>query len=212
MKDYTLEKEEQSEYIVDYAKKESEQKESIVVKFADGTYLKNIEFCPENLKKIEEIQEKQAAKGIESLPVFKKKSGKITSMALITGIGIASISSLCFTPEDIMIQIAGVGAITLFTMSPFACKLAKNKEKIRELEKLKYRNEHQETLSSIKKYHNSLNGLSKKSIKRIQTEENPFSILHVDDYKKEDLERIVANIEKEKKYPFTYVKKSKEKK
>lgn len=206
MKDYTLEQEEKSQYIIDYEIKETDKKESIVVMFADGTYLKNIEFCPENIKKIEEIQEQQAKKGIESLPVFKKKSGRIASMSFITGTIIGTVGSFCISPEDLMIQIAGVGAITLFTMSPFAYKFAKNKEKIRELEKLKYRDEHQETLDSLKKYHNSLNGLSKRSIKRIQTEENPFSILHVDDYKKEDLEKIVSNIEKEKKYPFTYIK------
>ena len=81
-----------------------------------------------------------------------------------------------------------------------------NHGKVKELEKIEYRDTHKEQLSNIGGYANSLVGVSAKVASLIEEEENPFSILNIDSFSQEDLETIIDNMEREKQTGLQYVK------
>lgn len=221
MKDYTLNDEDNSRYITSIEVHKTENKEqtekgkeesSITVNFADGSFLKNIKLCEENLQKIEELQEKQATEGIKNLPELKSKSGEIRNRGIIRGmaatvVGGLTLVSIPMLQDAPVIVLGGIGTIILGSIIATTCTLKKNNAKVKELEKLAYRNEHKEVLDSFKESPNALNGMGKERTAKLQKRKNPFGIMHIDDYSKKDLELIVSNVSKEKEMPFTYIKK-----
>ena len=100
----------------------------------------------------------------------------------------------------------GTGVITILGSIPAFSKLMQNHAKVKELEKIEYRDTHTEQLENIEAYANSLVGVPSKVARLIEEEQNPFSILNIDSFSQEDLETIIDNMEREKQTGLQYVK------
>lgn len=211
MKDFTLNKKEKETYIKKVRKAKNKSGISTYeITFADGRKFKNITCAEENLEKIIHVQEEQAKKAINNKGVFEKREQKLKFTTLtgivltgLLGIGAAPniangnvIESLCIIP----------GTITLAASTISFFKYLVNKGKVAELSKINYRNQNQKELSKFKEYENSLTGLTKSKEKFFDKSSNPLSIVEIDNYKEEDLKKIMSNIEREKTYKFTYQK------
>lgn len=216
MKDYTLESTEKAYYILNIEKCKDGTYNVI---FADGNVFKKVEANQENLNKIIQIQEEQAKGAVSKYKVFsdKVKRAKTNAFALSTSI-LAGSTILSFIPAinntlmngvDMSIRVAGIGAITLLGSIPAFSKLNREKSRLKELDKIKYRNQHMRELKSFKEYENSLSGISSDTARKIAYSQNPFSIINIDNFTKEDLEYIISNIAVEKEYQFTYKKTTK---
>lgn len=207
MKDYRLDQKADPDYIVSVKEKKSTQdakNTTLEVKFADGRKFKNIIANDVNISKIIEQQELQAKAGVENIDVFKNKrtrDGIATGLVLLVGgAGTINMNSHTF--------VIATGVITLLTALPFAYSLVRNSRKVKELHKIKYRDEHRDELESFSGYENALAGLSTRKQKwfkdMMKKHEDPFSITEIDSYSKHDLETITKNINTEKNYQFTY--------
>lgn len=225
MKDYRINKKEnlddilkitKSAPIVDENGKEIDA-EAIDVHFADGKVFKGVAKTDEQLKKILQRQESQVDAGIENLPAFQRRvklSGAAATVSMVAGPIISSVGSSMITPifnmesDPIKIACAGV-VIGLCGAIPAGIGVVKNLPIVKELSKLKYRNDHRDELNSIGKHPNALVGLSESEISRINSFEpgqDPFNVGSVDDYTQTDLETIIDNIQREKDFDFQYVK------
>lgn len=210
MKDYTLNEKDKAFYITDLIKNRDG---TYSVRFADGNVFKNIEANQDNLNKINQIQEDQAREAVSKYKVFKNNVNHsilgVTASLSTFLIGSSAIAISCFNGVGVPLKIAGVGVITLLGSIPSISKLNRDKSKIKELDKIKYRNQHIRELNSFRDYENSLSGISKDTARKVTYTSNPFSILNIDNYSKGELEYIVSNINVEKEYQFTYKKKKK---
>ncbi len=74
----------------------------------------------------------------------------------------------------------------------------KRQKLIMEREKLVFLEENRKSFKNYSDYSNALNGLSKKKQKQIEESALPFTILDIDQFQKEDYEKIVDNIRYEK--------------
>lgn len=213
MKDYSLTKEQQKDYLLDFKLKQNGEEETYDVVYADGKVFGHVTANEENLAKIERVQEAQAKNGVANKHVFvsrRSKSGVLTALsAAVSGFAGYGLTIMAATaglmPEGLPIA-AGVGLITILGTIPAFAKLLKNHGKVKELEKIEYRDEHAEALAHIDDYANSLSGVSSKVVSLLEGEENPFSILNIDRFTQADLETIVDNMEREKKSGFVYTK------
>lgn len=213
MKDYSLSEDENGEYITNI--KYNRDKNTYIILFADGSRMINVAANEDNLEKIKKAQEEQAERGVENLNVFINRKAKDGIMSFISGIGTATIAS-CFctspilnsiTSEHPVITIAGIGIISILGAIPAYVKFKKNKEIVEEIEKIKYRNAHRETLDTFRDYPNALTGISSNTASSLVSLDDPFSILNIDEYTEEDLKNIIDNIHKEEKFDFEYPKK-----
>ena len=207
MKDYTLNKKEKETYIKKVKKIKKANTDCYEIEFADGRKFKNIVCSEENIAKITDIQEKQAEMGISRKKKFKnskqtEKSAMLTS--LFFGVMLAAAGT----------QPTGHGAIP-FSVASFACSAVclksyvSESSKVKEIEKLEYLKSNREKLEMLKQYRNSLTGLNKNKRNYILKTRDPFSILNIDKFSKKDLEKIMSNIEREEKYGFQYLPKTK---
>lgn len=227
MKDYRKDRTKEKDYILgakQVTKKihdedgEFEVVDELHIKFADKKEYTKIAYSAENIQKVIEVQEQQAAKGVKNLPIFEKRktlAGIMTGAAIIggpvIGAGLNELAEQALQMEDNPLRFAiSVGAFTLGAVVPGVYSLIKNGPVVKELRKLKYRNEHREELDNYQDYPNATVGLSAKKAKTFEyrktNEADPFSVAFVDEYTQADLETIVGNIEREKKFGFTYVK------
>lgn len=211
MKDYSLSKDEKKYYIINSKEKADG---TLEVTFADGTVYKNIKKCDQNIKKIKDAQEKQANEAVGNYPKFLKDKVKARGYVIAGGIGGAIASSSLFLPAVHMDPVSlatAVGTIMLCSVLPGAVKLVRSNGKVKELDKIKYRNKHYEQLRGINKYENSLEGIDKSVAIDLKRMDEPFSVSHIDNYTIDDLKQIVNNIEREDNYNFIYKEKSKTK-
>lgn len=228
MKDYRIskKKKENLDYILDVTtsapyKDEQEnfhESDTIDVHFADGKVFKGIARTPEELKKINERQEIQVDAGIENLPTFERRlhtSSALAGVSIVAGPIVSTVASSMLTPifnmepNPVTVVCAGV-TIALCGAIPASIGVIKNLPKVKELRKLKYRNDNEETLRCINKYPNALASLPESQVERIESFENAedsFGISHVNEFTQQDLETIVANIDREKTFGFQYAKK-----
>ena len=213
MKEYILDSREASSYIRDVRKSKDG---SLTVEFADGRIFRGVHEDEDNLSKIIATQEEQAKRGIENYSVFKRAEMSSRFKTVLSGVGaLAFGTGLTFVPsiqqalqgQNPMVTVAGVGAITILGMIPAYAKLHHSKGVVRELDKLRYRGKHFDDLESFREYPNALTGLNPQTANWIRNSSDPFCILNIDCYEKEDLEQIMENIEVERKYDFTYQKK-----
>lgn len=213
MKDYTLKESEKSQYIIDFWR---EQDGTLSVKFADGKIFSKIAYSAENLKKIEEAQEKQARKGIIHYDRFntERKNSKVSTILAgsVTGVMYALGASSMFVPaiQSMDLGVAGpialgVGTVTAIGTILSAHKLKKNTGKVRELDKIKYRDAHIDELQSARGYNNAFTGLNTKAAKYYKKEAHPYSILNIDKFTQDELETIVQNMATEDATGFDYV-------
>ena len=214
MKEYILDGREASSYIRDVRKSKDG---TLSVEFADGRVFKGVKESEENLSKIIATEEAQAKRGIENYTVFKRVEQASRFKTFLSGVGALAVGTgLTFVPsiqqmlhgQNPMITVAGVGAITILGMIPAYARLCHDKGVVRELDKLRFRGKHYEDLQSFREYPNALTGLSPQTANWIRNSKDPFSILNIDSYEKEDLEQIVENIGVEKQYDFTYQKRN----
>ena len=216
MKDYSLDKEQAKHYIKDFRTVKAEGGDEYEIIFADGTVFKQVQANEENLKKIERIQEEQAKSGVANKDVFisrRTKTGILTGLSAVVagtvGYGLTTlVANAGFVDPTALTLAIGTGVITILGSIPAFAKLVKNCGKVKELEKIEYRDAHQQELSNIDNYANSLSGVSSKVTRLIEEEENPFSILNIDSFTQEDLETIIDNMEREEKTGLQYTKHS----
>ena len=214
MKDYSLDKEQAKHYIKDFRTVKTEGGDEYEIIFADGTVFKNVRADEANLQKIERIQEEQAKNGVANKETFisrRTKTGVLTGLSAVVagaaGYGLTTLASTMGFVDPTAITFAiGTGIITILGTIPAFSKLMQNHGKVKELEKIEYRDSHKEQLSHIDEYANSLVGVSSKVTSLIEEEENPFSILNIDSFSQEDLETIIDNMEREQKTGLQYVK------
>ena len=214
MKDYSLDKEQSKHYIKDFRTVKTENGDEYENIFADGTVFKNVKADEANLQKIERIQEEQAKKGVENKETFisrRTKTGVLTGLSAVAagvaGYGLTTLASTMGFVDPTAITFAiGTGVITILGSIPAFSKLMQNHAKVKELEKIEYRDTHTEQLENIEAYANSLVGVPSKVARLIEEEQNPFSILNIDSFSQEDLETIIDNMEREKQTGLQYVK------
>lgn len=214
MKDYSLDKEQAKHYIKDFRTVKTEGGDEYEIIFADGTVFKNVRADEANLQKIERIQEEQAKNGVANKETFisrRTKTGVLTGLSAVVagaaGYGLTTLATTMGFVDPTAITFAiGTGIITILGTIPAFSKLMQNHGKVKELEKIEYRDTHKEQLSNIGGYANSLVGVSAKVTSLIEEEENPFSILNIDSFSQEDLETIIDNMEREQKTGLQYVK------
>ena len=221
MKDFRLSHSDGSKYILDVKtkecvtvteKNEEEVTEALSIVFADGRVFKNVEYSEENLAKIIAQQEKQAKDGVENIDVFKKrktKAGIMTTAAMIGG-PVAGAVAAGLLPNPFTVAI-GAGILTLAAAVPAVCSLVRNSGKVTELRKIQYRDENRAKLNEYSNYENALVGLSTRKrnwfTEMAEEQQDPFCITEIDSFTQDDLEQIMKNMETEKTYKFTYVKK-----
>ena len=214
MKDYSLDKEQSKHYIKDFRTVKTETGDAYEIIFADGTVFKNVQANEANLQKIEKIQEEQAKKGVENKETFisrRTKTGVLTGLSAVAagvaGYGLTTLASTMGLVDPTALTFAiGTGVITILGSIPAFSKLMQNHAKVKELEKIEYRDTHTEQLENIEAYANSLVGVPSKVARLIEEEQNPFSILNIDSFSQEDLETIIDNMEREKQTGLQYVK------
>ncbi|MBR2828189.1 MAG: hypothetical protein IKE70_03055 [Bacilli bacterium] len=204
MKDYSLDREAKERFITNVV---YHRNHTFTIYFANGKKISGIDSTKENLLKVKKVLDDQARRGIESSSVFERKKSNSGLLAAVSTAGF--VSSLIWANSSEMtksssIGIYGLGAISLLAGIPSFVDYIRNKKKIQELDKIRYRNENMRKLESIQKYPNSLNGVSSRLKDIISRDKDPFSMFHLDDYSKEDLENIVSNIELEEDFQFTY--------
>lgn len=226
MRDYRIDKKDHLDDILDVTKSapyEDEQGklhelDAIDVHFADGKVFKGIARTSEELKKINERQEAQVDTGIENLPIFERRlhaSGALAGVSIVAGPILSTVAANMITPifnmesNPVTVACAGV-TIALCGAIPAGVGVVKNLPIVKELRKLKYRNDNEKTLENIKKYPNALAGLSESQVERIEGFENPedsFGISYVNEYTQQDLETIISNVDREETFSFQYAKK-----
>ena len=139
----------------------------------------------------------------------------LTALSIISGLftltfstGVTMIPQVneALSSQSPVVVATGIGLITILGTIPALAKLRREKSKVKELDKLSYRNKHKKELDSFSDYPNALSGLYPDTAKWISSTKDPFSILNVDEYSLYDLEQIVSNIKVEKEYDFTYRK------
>lgn len=207
MKDYSMNKKEKETYIKKVKKLKKGNTDCLEIEFADGRKFKNITYSPENIEKITQLQEEQAKTGIARKKTFERQ--QLTDKTrVMTGLILGSLLTAAGT------QATGHGAIPFAALS-FICTGAYLTSyvsitgKVKELEKLEYRNKNKADLDALRQYRNALTGLSKSKRNYIKKTKEPFSILNINNFSKKDLEKIISNIEREKTYDFDYLPKTK---
>ena len=186
------------------------------VVFADGSKFTDIDANEENIAKVIRIQDKQAKTGVANKAVFagrKTKAGIMTVLSAAGTLGITTavsnipaISEMLASANPVTVY-AGIGMITILGAIPACAKLFKESEKVAELERLEYLEKNKEKLANYRNYHNVLRGLNKRAYTHFRDNEDPYCILDIDEYEKEDLQIIMENIRKEEEFGFTYKKK-----
>lgn len=193
--------------------------EVLNVKFANGRVFKNILYDKENMKKIVEQQENQAQEGINNLPLLKKKlkkQGIITGctgmLGGITGYGISQMQELLFQNDDPIILPLSIGLLTITGLAIGLGPLIKNKMIIGEIEKIKFCEENRHDLRAYIYYPNSLVNVNKKSAEILRDAKkqrlDPFYTINVDCFTRSDLENIVENVHRERKYKLKPIQKT----
>ena len=103
-----------------------------------------------------------------------------------------------------MCGIVGIsGSIVGLTLLYYYFKNARISD---ELEKVQYRDEHRATLDSFLQHPNSLSGVRHREYFEACARDglDPYSVISMDGYDQRDLEQIVENIERERRYQFQY--------
>jgi len=216
MKDYTIDEKGKSNYVVNFTRGKNN---TYTIYFADGSVFENVEVNDENLRKLKMVQEQQAKRGVENLSVFRNRKTKSGVMTGASAIGSAvAATAVTMIPavgellqgQNPLVVGAGIGVITILGAIPAYTKFRRDKAAVKELEKIKYRDEHREDLDAYGSYANALSGLNPDLRAKIKRSKEPFSIIHIDSFSAEDLEKIISNIEREKQFDFIYPEETEE--
>ena len=165
---------------------------------ADGRVFSNIQMSSENIDKINSVQEEQAKKGLDNYVTFKNNLTKSKILLASSGIlggaltgGLIALGDVSNFSNPVVLAIAG-GLVTAFGVIPAAGKVVRDKLKVDELDKIRYRDNHIEDLAQYRNYNNALSGLGSKTSKYFKSaDDSAFSIINIDNFSKEDLETIM---------------------
>jgi len=217
MKDYVLDKKEASHFIREVRQNPNG---TLTVEFADGRVFTGIDACDENIETIIQAQEEQAKKGIAKYKVFKNHKSTSKALTVLSGLGsmavgtaatfIPAVKALIDTQNPLTV-VAGIGAITVLGAIPAYTRFRKDKAVVTELDKLRFRQDHLEDLQNFRNYPNSLSGVNPRVANWMSNCDDPFCILNIDEYDRDDLSQIVDNIEVEKAYQFSYRRRARSK-
>ena len=211
MKDYSMNQTEKDKFITDIRKVSTEDgNEEYEVLFADGEVFTGIEVCEENLSKIEEQMKKQANAGVARFSSFVKRKSKAVGAIVFGSAATLSSATMLATgfisaEPNIVLQTA-LGVVGVFSLIKGSKVYLNVAPKVKELKKIKYLDNHKKTLENYYEYPNALEGLDSYTREYFEEEENPFSMINIDEYDKEDLENIMKNINREREFGFTYNK------
>lgn len=210
MKDLTLKKEEQKDFILDIVEDDASLG-TLKVLYADGGYNKAVQNTSKNIQLAEEKMEEQATTAVANLKKYKSKvktdtAKMVLSGAVPAGAGYILHSNIETLQDNPTVLFTTLGIVAVLGMGKYCLERIKDKKKLKEVEKIKYRDDNREILETFADHYNSLNELNDKTVRNLTITENPFGIRNLDNLSQETLETIIANIEREEKIPFTYAK------
>ena len=171
----------------------------VVVSYAKGSDMV-IPQKGDTLSHINDLMAKQYELFSGNVKNFKLcKNAWIGEMIASTGLGVAGDVALCMNGADIKF-VTALGVVSVGFTIAGALGVKRNNDKIQEIEKIQYRDEHFDALVTYPEYDNSLRGLSSKShFESYRNKpENAFDYIYLDKYSKKDLEKIVRNIHQER--------------
>lgn len=206
MRDYRLEKDEKN-YVLSY--KKDEEDGNLLVKFADdgkkSTYFEGVPATSFNIKNLDIKMQSQIEEAIKN----KHRFILSRNVSLITsGLAFASsvAASYClFNKENLSAAVLLCAGIPTFV---YCLKdYIKENRKVKELKKAECIEINKEKLDNIKKYPNALAGVKDKTKEFIYSYEEPFKANNLDKINQEDIDKIIANIEREEEFNFIYEKK-----
>lgn len=206
MRDYRLEKDEKN-YVLSY--KKDEEDGNLLVKFADdgkkSTYFEGIPATSFNIKNLDIKMQSQIEEAIKN----KHRFVLSRNVSLITS-GLAFASSVAasyylFNKENLSAAVLLCVCVPTFV---YCLKdYIKENRKVKELKKTECIKINKEKLDNIKKYPNALAGVKDKTKEFISSYEEPFKANNLDKINQEDIDKIIANIEREEEFNFIYEKK-----
>ena len=130
----------------------------------------------------------------------------------ITGYGISQMQELLFQNDDPIILPLSIGLLTITGLAIGLGPLIKNKMIIGEIEKIKFYEENRHDLRAYIYYPNSLVNVNKKSAEILRDAKkqrlDPFYTINVDCFTRSDLENIVENVHRERKYNLNPIQKT----
>lgn len=212
MKDYSLNQEEKSKFILNY----KADNNKIHINFANGDKV-IIPYTKENEEKILDVMERQVRLSDTKLRNVKNEFlsaavfgvlGLLLSLVILLGstLGVLTISGKYFFLFN----------LSLGLMLVDGTLLVQTKKEINDIKKNKYFLEHERTLNDrVKDNENMLyktHNVTKKQVKNTKEDEVVFTINSVDNIPFSDLEQIMANIQREDTFEFDYPKEEKSKK
>ena len=171
----------------------------VVVSYAKGSDMV-IPQKGDTLSHINDLMAKQYELFGSNISKFKLyRKAWIGEMFASTGLGVAGDVALCMNGADIKF-VTALGVVSVGFTIAGALGVKRNNDKIQEIEKIQYRDEHFDALVTYPEYDNSLRGLSSKShFESYRNKpENAFDYIYLDKYSKKDLEKIVRNIHQER--------------
>ncbi len=211
MKDYRMSKNVRGSYIT---KIEKGKNDTLEIVLADGRRFKNIEDNEKNIERLNSIMEEQAKDGVRSYITLKNKEQDsrikmfLSSTAICAG-GLASMvipQVYDYAGHNPVTFTIGLGTVAILGAIPAYCSFRKNHAKVRELDKIRYRDSYRDRLDSFMNYENSLSGLSSDKVKYFESTEEPFSMINIDKFDEADLQQIVGNMQFEDELGVTYKK------
>lgn len=210
MRDYRLEKDEKN-YVLSY--KKDEEDGNLLVKFADNgrksTYFEGVPATSSNIKNLDIKMQSQIEEAIKN----KHRFILSRNVSLITA-GLAFTSSVAasyclFNKENLSAAVLLCAGIPTFI---YCLKdYIKENKKVKELKKAECIEINKEKLDNIKKYPNALAGVQYETEEFISSYEEPFKANNLDKINQEDIDKIIANIEREEKLNFMYGEEKKSK-
>lgn len=211
MKDYRISKNVRGNYIT---KIEKGKNDTLEIVLADGRRFKNIEDNEKNIERLNNIMEEQAKDGVRSYVSLKNKehTSKIKMFLSSTALCAGGFAAMAipqvheFASNNPVIFAAGIGTIAVLGSIPAYCGFRRNYTKVRELDKIRYRDSYRDSLDKFKNYHNSLSGLSSDKVKYFEETKEPFSMINIDKFDEADLQQIVGNMQFEDELGVTYKK------
>ena len=205
MRDYRLKKDDKK-YVLSY--KKDEEDGNLLVKFADdggkSTYFEGVPATSFNIKNLDIKMQSQIEEAIKN----KHKFILNKNVSLITS-GLAFTSSVAasyyfFNKENLSAAVLLCAGIPIFI---YCLKdYIKENKKVKELKKAECIEINKEKLDNINKYPNALAGVNEETKEFISSYEKPFKVNNLDKIDQEDIDKIIANIEREEEFNFNYEK------
>lgn len=219
MKDYTLVKDDEKKYIVDFIENDDG---TYTVEFANGNRF-IISSTDKNFSTLVKQQETQASDAVANYDKFVLKRNIERVLTPVSGVA-AGVSGYVLSTIPVVqnaigdnpVAVAvGVGTLALLGAIPVGAKLVRNSRRVKELKKIKMRDENKDRLNQIltsSEHENRYQGLKQRSRKRlselVDEGTDPWSIIFIDEpyFNIEDMQTILDNGDIQDTFGFEYKK------